>query len=257
MRRHLQINDAEADYTCQSRRSAQTSDGLPGHLPLHEGLDLNAMAEAVQHTLTALAEPPCTCMPCLELRFSTQTLPAEKFAELDRQLAGQQAGLNALTVAEYLEARARYTACLRRGSVARRARSARQTALLAERLQALLREGMAEEDALAVAKADVARQMRDLHALHNPDLIAGGRDVIADFGDGEVNSTIGRQWNRPRGEDATPVQDLDAAARQVPAAARLHVHMNGRLQRTDRDGSTAARQAVENAATSPDGVRSG
>lgn len=257
MSRHLQINDAKADYTWQSRRNVRESDWLPGQAPLHEGLDLNTMAEAVQLTLAAMAERPCTCMPCLELRFSTQTLPAEKFAELDRQLAGQEAGLNALTVAEYLEARARYTACLRRGSVARRARSLRQAALVAERVKTLLQEGMVEEAAVAAARADVARQMRNLHALHNPDLIAGGRDVITDFGDGDVNSTIGRQWNRARGGAAAPVQDLDAAARQVPAPARTRVHMNGRLQRTGSDGSTARTQAVENAATSPDGVDSG
>ena len=57
-------------------------------------------------------------MTCLLLVFSPQKLDQGKFGELDRQLAGQQAGLNALTVEEYLGARARFDPRARRPQVA-------------------------------------------------------------------------------------------------------------------------------------------
>lgn len=181
----------------------------------------------------ASGPPECACMPCLELRFSAQRLPASKLAELDRQLAGQQAGLNALTVDEYLQARQQYHARLRSRSVARNARVAWRSRLIEQRTAALRAQGMDEAAAQAAATIDVARCMQGQHALHNPDLIAGGRDVIADFGDGDVNATIGRQWNRRRGDTPAQVEQLDAAACQVPETTRCQVHMNGRLQRAD------------------------
>ena len=272
MRPKLQLQDAEAVYTWQDPPVLLHADGREVKIPAPGGPAMRPLAEAMTAILrhaTDLPFPctpadctpsdrtPCTCMPCLELRFSTQTLPDAKFAELDRQLAGQQAGLNALTVAEYLEARARYHRRLRRGSVARRARLARQAILIAERVQALQEDGATQADALAAAKVDVAQRMRGMHALHAPDLIAGGRDVIADFGDGDVNTTIGRQWNRAGHRACAPVEALDAAARQIPAAARALVHMNGRLQRAVSvttgpaqaapcRGSTPPAAAVEN-----------
>ncbi|QIO89648.1 hypothetical protein G9274_003333 [Stenotrophomonas rhizophila] len=33
--------------------------------------------------------------------------------------------------------------------------------------------------------------MKVMHALHNPDFVAGGNDKITDVGDGQVTSTIG------------------------------------------------------------------
>lgn len=170
-------------------------------------------------------------MPCTCLRFSTQRLPSEKFCELDRQLAGQQAGLNALTVAEYLQARAGFTPAGRDPQVARRARASWRSKLVQARSEALMHAGCGEAEAAELAQSHAERQMRSLHALHNPDRIAGGHDVIADFGDGQVNSTIGRQWNLMRGGLPSRVQQLDAAASSVPEAARAETRMNGMLVR--------------------------
>lgn len=170
-------------------------------------------------------------MPCTCLRFSTQRLPSAKFVELDRQLAGQQAGLNALTVAEYLQARAGFSPAGRDPQVARRARASWRSKLVQARSEALTHAGCGEADATVQAQFHADRQMRSLHALHNPDRIAGGHDVIADFGDGQVNSTIGRQWNLMRGRLPSRVQQLDAAASSVPEAVRAETHMNGMLVR--------------------------
>ena len=66
--------------------------------------------------------------------------------------------------------------------------------------------------------------MKTLNALHNPDLIAGGKDLIADMGDPSVNKSIGSQW---KGR----VNDLDEAAKAVPAADRATTRMNVKMER--------------------------
>lgn len=172
-------------------------------------------------------------MPCLRIEFSTQQLPASKFPELDTQLAGQQAGLNAMTVQQYLVARARFHPGVRDRAVARRARAVHSAQLQQAREQSLLAQQVPAPQARQRAAAEVRQRMRSLHALHNPDLVAGGRDEITGFGDGHVNSTIGRQWNQPRGSQPSRVQALDQAAAQVPQAVRDRVLMNGSLQRGD------------------------
>jgi|GEM_PF-6070959 len=178
-------------------------------------------------------------MPCLRLDFSTQQLPVSKFAELDRQLAGQQAGLNALTVDDYLRARERFGPGSRDPGVARRARRSWRDKLLNEHRAAATE--VAEGGSVAAdergAREEVQRLMRGLHALHNPDLVAGGKDVIADFGDGEVNVTIGRQWVMRRGAEPSRVDLLDAAARHIPAEARCRIRMNGCLRRSGHCGA--------------------
>ena len=73
--------------------------------------------------------------------------------------------------------------------------------------------------------------MRSLHALHNPDRGVGGHDLIGDFGDGQVNCTIGRQWTLARRGEVSRVQQLDAAASRVPAWLRGSTRMNGQLVR--------------------------
>jgi len=170
-------------------------------------------------------------MPCTLLCFSTQKLPTSKFAELDRQLAGQQQGLNALTVEEYLSARARFDAHDRDATIARRARASWRDTLMQARREALRRKGSAPDDIEDQARRHADRKMCGMHALHNPDRVAGGRDVIGGFGDGQVNSTIGRQWNRARRGEPSRVQVLDSAAACIPEAVRACTRMNGLLTR--------------------------
>ena len=170
-------------------------------------------------------------MTRLLLVFSTQKLHHGKFSELDRQLAGQQAGLNALTVEEYLGARARFDPRARDPQVARRARSSWRSRLATAHGQALAGQGIAPAEAGERAALLADQQMRSLHALHNPDRVVGGHDLIGDFGDGQVNCTIGRQWTLARRGEVSRVQQLDAAASRVPERLRGNTRMNGQLVR--------------------------
>jgi hypothetical protein len=72
--------------------------------------------------------------------------------------------------------------------------------------------------------AMAAERMGTMAALHNPDMIAGGRDVVTMMGDRGVNSSIGAQWK-------DRVADLDAAAKEVPESARGGTKMNAKLRR--------------------------
>jgi hypothetical protein len=67
--------------------------------------------------------------------------------------------------------------------------------------------------------------MKTLNALHNPDLVAGGKDVIFGFGDASVNKSIGAQWNLN-----SRLQELDRAAQAMPESVR-GTKMNANLQR--------------------------
>lgn len=84
--------------------------------------------------------------------------------------------------------------------------------------------GIDGEAALMRAKVMSKETMNTLAALHNPDMIAGGVDVIADFGDRGVNASIGGQWK-------DRIKDLDKAASQVPESERASTRMNVKLVR--------------------------
>jgi hypothetical protein len=157
-------------------------------------------------------------VPC----FKADNLPQGSVPEFDRQLAGQEKGLNDLTVEEYLQGRAAYDQ--RDPSVAREARAEYQEKLEKKLLQELRDTGLSMRDAEAKASVVAAEKMKTLAALHNPDLIAGGKDVIGDFGDKRVNSSIGAQWRARAGK-------LDEAAKKVPSGDRAKVKMNADLTR--------------------------
>ncbi|WP_435237896.1 polymorphic toxin type 15 domain-containing protein [Psychromonas sp. PT13] len=63
-----------------------------------------------------------------------------------------------------------------------------------------------------------------LHALHNPDMIAGGYDKVTLLGDGSVNSSIGAQWKKR-------VELMDEAAEQAIKELGPDTKMNVSLQR--------------------------
>lgn len=158
-------------------------------------------------------------VPC----FKSNDLPQSSFPEFDRQLSGQEAGLNEMTVDEYLKGRETYSTA-RDPQVARAARADYQKQM-ADRLTDELRaSGTPLPEAKAKAAEMAADKMKTLAALHNPDLVAGGKDVIGDFGDRDINSRIGAQWKSRVGE-------LDKAAQEIPASARGSVKMNAKLER--------------------------
>ncbi|MNC65465.1 hypothetical protein D3C75_1157590 [compost metagenome] len=65
--------------------------------------------------------------------------------------------------------------------------------------------------------------MSSLAALHNPDLSAGGRDAISDFGDRQVNSTIGPQWKNRVGGLKQAAEEL---SRSGGASSLLNVRLH-------------------------------
>lgn len=64
----------------------------------------------------------------------------------------------------------------------------------------LNKQGIVGEAAMEQAKAMATDRMKTLAALHNPDMIVGGKDVVAMMDDRGVNSSIGAQWKDRVGE---------------------------------------------------------
>lgn len=163
-------------------------------------------------------------VPC----FTTKGLPQGSVPEFDRQLAGQEMGINSMTVDEYLMGRQAFED----GSTARDPKVARAArALYSEQLkQGLLEEfrmqGLSPREAEEQAIAQAAEKMAALAALHNPDMVAGGKDAIGDFGDRKINSRIGAQWKKSQ-----RLAQLDKAATAIAALGRSSIKMSVKLVR--------------------------
>jgi hypothetical protein len=179
-------------------------------------------------------EPPkLKAMPQKRVRcFKPNNLPKSKYPELDRQLAGQERGLNTMTVDEYLKGREAFSSSIRDPDVARKARATFERENAEKLFRQLRSEGVSRGEAKAQAAAMTSEKMKTLAALHNPDLYAGGKDVIADFGDRNVNARIGAQWKvESRAQPKSRAAELDDAARRVPPAERGNMNMNAKLER--------------------------
>lgn len=161
-------------------------------------------------------------VPC----FNVSDKHLDRIPEFDRQLAGQEKGLNDLTVEEYLKGREAFInkETIRDPSVAKDARLKFRLELEADFYRDLVLNGALPEAAEAQAKEMAFKKMTTIAALHNPDLFAGGKDFISDFGDPRVNSSIGAQW-------PSRIEDLDSAAREIPEADRGTTLINSRLER--------------------------
>lgn len=175
---------------------------------------------------------PTAKVPC----FKTNGLPQARFPEFDRQLAGQETGLNGMTVADYLGGRDAFESgtAVRDPNVARMARKTHEGDLRGKFLRQLRTQGLSSDAARAKAAEMAADQMKTLAALHNPDMVAGGKDMIAGFGDRSINSRIGAQWKALTGEPGnktTRLAELDKAAERVPASLRATTKMNAKLER--------------------------
>lgn len=83
---------------------------------------------------------------------------------------------------------------------------------------------MDELDAEKAAINKAKKTMSNLAGLHNPDLSAGGKDMIADFGDRQVNSSIGPQWG-------AKIKNLRAAAENIPDSIRGSTFLNVKLHK--------------------------
>jgi hypothetical protein len=160
-------------------------------------------------------------------------MPHSKIPEFDRQLVGQEKGLNALTVQEYVTGRAAFAAgqTKRDSQIARDARSKFEERLNIEYSKNFSRLGHSPQLAKTLAVSEAKAKMRTLAALHNPDLISGGADVIDDFGDRWVNSSIGPQWrSRVKHLDDAVERYLKASSREPGFDPKLET-MNASLER--------------------------
>ncbi|WP_249384146.1 polymorphic toxin type 15 domain-containing protein, partial [Chitinivorax sp. B] len=177
-------------------------------------------------------------VPC----FKADRMPRHKLNEFDRQLKGQQDGLNDLTVDEFLKGRELYEQFGRTADpqVAERARLAYQAKLENEELGKHLRNGLSPREARQLARQVATNKMKALAALHNPDMYTGGKDKIADFGDAKVNKSIGAQWGKSLGKKHPEwdgdkgrfrVHALDEAAQKILPSLRATTNMNATLTR--------------------------
>ena len=131
--------------------------------------------------------------------------------EFMRQLSGQETGLRKLTVQEFLDNRDAYLSRLAetgsgRPEAAGVAQRAAREKALGEKVESLIEGGMSPKEAKAAAKEWIKTQA----ALHDPDMIAGGRpDGITGMGDKSVNSALGSLWRHGR------AQQLDDTVRKL------------------------------------------
>ena len=156
-------------------------------------------------------------------------------SEYERQLRDQQAGLRDMTVGEYLDSRAAYDQLGRSGvsdGTAQEAARATLRSRIESSVEASLeRRGLDPVEAQDLAVIQAEEIMSNLAALHNPDMIAGGQDIIGRVSDSGINSSIGGSWGSPARETSR-IGQLDAAARRAAADPNVgrDARMNVRLQ---------------------------
>lgn len=148
---------------------------------------------------------------------------AGKSDEYARQLGRQVDGLNRLTANEVLD---NLDNVVREGGAQRQARKIFADAKYIDNLEdakILAREnpsalrGMTPEQ---YARRQTNDMMDGLAALHEPDIVAGGRDVIGiaddglpSMGDKYVNSSIGSQWRTRSDQVRSYAEQMRAAGR--------------------------------------------
>ena len=150
-------------------------------------------------------------------------LGASRAQEFREQLERQQAALNRMTVKEYEDARAFFQVNKRKGTGANQkiARKEYET-LLTDDLFVDFRKTNSYAAAMKKAKEAAALKMKEIAALHEPDMIAGGIDAVSNMGDRRVNSSIGSQWKSRVGE-------IDNAVKDIPDIDKSKTKMNVKL----------------------------
>lgn len=113
--------------------------------------------------------------------------------EYQRQVGGQQEGLNKLTIGQYLRNREAYINNGRNTDVGGEAqRRAREEARVDKIRELRLNN---PDMTLEEAEKQADEWLKSQAALHDPDQIAGGNpEDVTGIGDAKVNSSIGAQW---------------------------------------------------------------
>ncbi|QBG34926.1 polymorphic toxin type 15 domain-containing protein [Litorilituus sediminis] len=182
--------------------------------------------------------PPCfTPGPDLAKNFKGGKQALEK--EFYKQLKAQQAGINKMTVGQYLNNRKtlqqltvehghdKARKILTNGGAAQTsARKELEALMLISIRRSLKKQNITGLEAKKLAKSKVKEQMSQLAALHDPDLIAGGEDKISKLGDKRVNSSLGSQWSK-----SDRVSGMDKAAKEAMELKGANAQMNIQLER--------------------------
>lgn len=127
------------------------------------------------------APPPASTlepMPAVSIEFDCNALKYVQTA-YDQQLKGQESGLNAISVEDWMKNRAAYEA------------KGRGTAVPQQEVRDLYKKQLEDQGKTPEA---IKAELELLAALHEPDLVAGGFNVIGKLGSRYINSSIGSQW---------------------------------------------------------------
>jgi Novel toxin 15 len=133
--------------------------------------------------------------PPTQIVFKCNTTKFTK-AVFDEQLVGQQEGLNKISIVDWKKNRKAYD------------KSGRGSNVPQEETRELYRKDLEGRKPKLTAK-EIEAELKLLAALHEPDLVAGGFNVIGKLGSRYVNSSIGSQWKNK-------VEDLEAGVKAVP-----------------------------------------
>lgn len=168
--------------------------------------------------------PPLRAMKKVKVTpcFSPAKLDPSKAKEFAAQLKRQEDAINRLSVKEFNEARAYFNKNKRSGTGAeqRRARGDYERELTAQLYEEFMQKGVPGPKGEATKKAKSI--MESLAALHEPDMIAGGKDLVVSMGDKSVNSSIGSQWRNR-------IASIDTEAKAIPDNLQGATKMNVEL----------------------------
>ena len=126
----------------------------------------------------AAGPDPLQPMPVVTVPFKCNLIKYDQ-SVYDAQLKGQETGLNALSVVDWEKNRADYD------------KNGRGSSVPQEEIREQYKKDLAKQGKSDQQIQDV---MERLAALHEPDLVAGGFNVISKLGSRYINSSIGSQW---------------------------------------------------------------
>lgn len=201
------------------------------------GLSAVVLAQAYNNSHTQLKDSPqvgacadCGDGPdCFE---PPDRNDPKKLAEFRRQLKGQQDGINKLSPDQVMNNIDRYAKDGRGaypGEAADR-RAFRQTQWNKAQEDAF--DGFSEDpntagDADALSEKAANDALSGKAALHNPDMVAGGKPAATDLGDAGVNSSLGSQWAKTRsGSKLSRAQQLRKAAEKAKQAGKSQMDVD-------------------------------
>lgn len=150
-------------------------------------------------------------MPETKIEFKCNTTKFTKTL-FDEQLVGQQDGLNKISIEHWKKNREKYD------------QSGRGSNVPQEETRELYRKDL-ESRTPELTAEEIKMELKLLAALHEPDLVAGGFNVIGKLGSRYINSSIGSQW---KGK----VKDLEKAVKAVDEKDHAKRRINVRLTST-------------------------